>query len=190
MGVCRIAVAGKFRGTDDLRNVFTVNSTEQITPNNSAITAWITALYTTTGLLGAMSNQTTYDRYIVEVPDAQGHWIYQREVALSLVGGSSSDYLPQQNAAVVIGITPSRRRGKKFLAGLAEGNVTGGVLNSDFKTICQSFASSWIAGFDDGSVHWTSGVCRSNGSDFLGFTASRVDSLVGSQRRRKPGVGA
>lgn len=190
VGVCRLVLAGKFRGVDDIRNVFTVNSSEAVTPNNSAIVAWFTLMYSTSSVLGACSNQTSYDRVIVEVPDAQGHWVYQREVPVSLVGGASSDYLPQQNAAVIIGITPSRRRGKKFIAGIAEGNVTGGVLDSGFKTQLQAMAASWLAGLVDGSVTWASGVCRKDGSDFIGFTGTRVDSLVGSQRRRKPGVGA
>lgn len=190
MGVCRLAMVGKFRGVDDVRNIFTIQAADQITPNNAAATAWVTALFTTSGLMGALSNQVSYDRYILEIPNAEGHWIYQREVALSLVGGASSDYLPQQNAAVVVAITPSRRRGKKFIPGIEEGNQTGGVLNSDFKTILQTFGATWIAGFDDSSVHWSAGVCKSDGTDFLAFTGVRVDSLMGTQVRRKPGVGA
>lgn len=186
----RIAVAGKLNGIDELRNVFTVQDGSSTVPTSSSVAAWITAMYTTSGLLGALSNRVHFDRFIVEIPVGINKWQYTYETALNLTGGLSSDSMPQQVAAVVVGITASRRRGKKFISGISEGNVTNGQLNSDFITILQAFGNTWIAGFMDGANQWNAGVCKAGGTDFLQFTSARVDLLTGTQRRRKPGVGS
>lgn len=189
MGVARVAVDGLLLA-DDYRNVFTIFNAGATVPASAAVSSWITAMYTTSGLLGVLSNALQLRRFILEHVDSNGKWIYDYETSLSIGGGVGTTPIPNQNAAVVIGVTASRRRGKKFIGGLISTQVVNGVIQSALNTPLVAFGSAWIAGFTDGGVQWLSGVCRSDGSNFLQFTSARVDTYSGTQTRRKPGRGA
>lgn len=188
MGVARIAIAGSLAGTE-VRNVFTVNSDAGLAPGSAAVAAWLTALYDTSGLLGSLTTALHFDRFYVEWLDSLFKWIFTSEGTLDLTGEAASDRVPNQIAAVVVGITPSRRRGKKFIPGITEEDVTGGVLQSTLVAYLENFGDTWIEGLNDGEATWRSGVVKKNSSDFLDFVTFRVDPYVGTQRQRKPGIG-
>lgn len=190
MASARVAYCGKFNGVDDVRNVFTINNPTHEIPDTADVADWLTAMYHTSGLMALLSNKLRYDHFVVEVPLSDGKWVYNYEGALAYTGEKTDNYLPQQVAAVVVGITSSRRRGKKFISGITESSAIDGSFITEFQTALQAFGDAYILGIPGGSNPWFSGVCKKDGSEFIEFSAVRVDQLLGTQRRRKPGVGA
>lgn len=189
MGTFRIAVIGHINGVDEWRNIYTVNVTGTDVLSTD-IVSYLDALYTTS-LLSQLSNKITIDRWVLEQPGTLGKWSYVKEQAYTKVGGSSGDMLPNQMAVVAIGITPSRRRGKKFVPGIVEAAQNQGILDSGSVTIFTTFAQVYTdpaSAVPGTPLHC--GVCKADGSDFLEFSSFRLDRLLGTQRRRKPGVGA
>jgi hypothetical protein len=93
-------------------------------------------------------------------------------------------------AYVIVGVTASRRRGKKFLGPLPESLQNAGVPTAGAITALEEFRDGYLATFSSGGQDYTPGVCKPDGLDFVPFVAARIDLLLGTQRRRKPGVGA
>lgn len=186
--VFRVVVVGKLGGVDETRNVFTFSNAAGGLPTSPQIVTWLDTVYTATHL-GAIHTSWTSIRWILEEVTA-GVWSYVREGSYIHPGtNSSSERVPNQIAGVVVGITESRRRGKKFIAGLTEANVNAGVLESALISNLQLYADAYIAPMTLGAGSALSGVCKADGTNFIAFVASRVDTIVGTQRRRKQGVG-
>lgn len=188
MGVARIAVAGTL-GETEVRNVFTVLCDTAIAPNVAGVSTWLTSLYDTSGLLGSLSTDLHFDRFYLEHLTPAEEWIYSAEATISLTGEAASARLPNQLAAVVIGITPSRRRAKKFIPGICNSDVVEGVLQSGIVAYLENFGDTWKDGFNDGDNDWITGVSGPTPLGFISLTGIRVDPYVGTQRRRKPGLG-
>lgn len=186
--VFRVIVAGLINGVDATRNVFTFSSGGTI-PSLTAVETWLDNFYTANYLSTVPNIWATY-KYIIEVPDGAGHWSYYTEHAYVKAGTSAGQALPQQCAAVIIGVTQSRRRGKKFLGPVNEANSNNGVLDPGLITVLSTVAQGYITDLQDGAVAYASGVCKPDGSDFLPFVSARVDTIMGTQRRRKQGKGA
>lgn len=183
-----MAVAGLINGVDATRNVFTFGTSGTI-PDLSAIEAYLDNIYSTNYLSTVPNIWATY-KYVVEVPDNAGHWTYYDEHAYVRAGTSAGQALPQQCAAVVIGVTQSRRRGKKFLGPVNEANSNNGVLDPGLISVLSTLAGAYVTEIQDGAVTYPAGVCKPDGTDFLMFTSGRVDTIMGTQRRRKQGKGS
>lgn len=189
MSVFRIAVVGKLNGVDETRNVFTLDSGAAGYPDSAEINTWLDTMYTV-GFLTVISSLWTAVRWVLEVP-ILGGWQYTAESPYIRAGSNgASDPLPNQMAVVVIGVTPSRRRGKKFIAALTESNQTGGIVSAGALAAFQTWGNAYILPMTVGAGSAESGVCRPDGTDFIGFVAARVDTIMGTQRRRKQGVGS
>lgn len=187
MAIFRVAVEGFINGTDMTRNVFTFSS-EAGLPSDTNLTAYFNSLWMTE-MKDLVSNKWVTTRYIIEEPDVAGHWIYNHEVPWVIAGVNTSDALPNQMAAVVVGVTASRRRGKKFIYGICESDQVGGVLSSNAQYKLSLFAGVYKAGITVGGVSALAGVCKPDGTNFLEFGNARVNTILGTQRRRKQGVG-
>jgi len=189
MSVFRVALVGHINGSDETRNIFTFDDGGFGLPSGAEVVAWLQSLYTI-GVLAVISDDWSSERFIIEEPDGAGHWEYRSEGTYELHGTGGGDTLPQQSAYVVIGVTPSRRRGKKFIAGIPELLQDGGRLGATALTNLQDYANAYVLPMTVGAGEAPSGVCRADGSDFLAFSSGRVDQIVGSQRRRKQGLGS
>ena len=104
----------------------------------------------------------------------------------------AGDRLPNQMAAVITANTPRpKSRGRKFLPGFVETAAIGGDLITAALTALTTALNHYIA---DETVADTDvlspGVPRAGVNEFLEFTNGEVNSIMGTQRRRKPGVGA
>ena len=102
------------------------------------------------------------------------------------------DPFPNQVAGVVTAATNRpKSRGRKFVPGLMDASADGSDLVSSAVAALTAFAVDYItdvvAGFDG---QFVSGVVRTAVEEFLPFVMAQVNSVVGTQRRRKPGVGA
>jgi hypothetical protein len=187
--VYRVALCGLLGLSDEWRSIFTISMDGASVYDMPLIADWIHGMYNV-GMLSRISNRVTADHFILEKV-VNGKWSYVDEYPISIHGTSESDALPNQIAAVVIGITPSRRRGKKFIPGICEDLQSQGVLNDSILPLLTNFAQSWTdpSSAVEGAL-WGSGVCKPDGTDFLQFTNYRVDKIVGTQRRRKQGKGS
>lgn len=190
MDTYRIALRGLIGLSDQFNLVYTIQQSAGISgdPSVAAISSWIDSMFTEI-FLTTLTNRMLITGFVVEKAVA-GKWVFVTEADHQLTGGSSTDTMPNQIAAVVIGITASRRRGKKFIPCLSEGNVSNGVLAGDFRSLCLTWASFYAGGFSDGLNQWVSGVCKKDGTSFLPFINFRVNQIVGTQRRRKQGIGS
>lgn len=113
------------------------------------------------------------------------------EDTLSLTFTSGADSLPNQMSAVLIGNTwRPKSRGRKFLIPFAEtaavvGDLISAVLTALATSLSHFLADETVAGADLLSP----GIVRAAADTFLPFSNGQVNSILGTQRRRKPGVG-
>lgn len=109
----------------------------------------------------------------------------------SLTLSGAGDLLPNQIAPVLVAnTTRPKSRGRKFLMGVTEGLTQGTDLVSAALTalgvaLAHYIADETISAGNDLIV----GVLRDGVNQFLDFTDGEANSLVGTQRRRKPNVG-
>lgn len=103
-----------------------------------------------------------------------------------------SEQLPWQNAAVLTANTARpKTRGRKFIPGMTEGGTAGDsewtstVLTNLATALANYLADETISAGNDLIV----GVPSTVDGNFYPFTDGEVNEIVGSQRRRKPGVG-
>lgn len=133
--------------------------------------------------------------HVVAWNDVDDEWFTQRLLGtgtLTINPGSTADPLPNQNAAVLVGNTGRpKSRGRKFLAPFEDTAAVGSewgapVLTNLVLALAHYLADETVVGENKLSP----GVPRANEDTFLPFTDGIVNSVVGSQRRRKLGVGA
>lgn len=188
MGIFRVALVARFNGVDETRNVFTFDGGGGGLPSIDNATSWLNELYTST-VLAQITTKWQTNKVVIEEPLTAGHWGFVLEGNYIKQGTNATDATPQQIAAVVVGITASRRRGKKFIAGLASVNVNDGVLGAGMVTVLAAYGTAYISNMITDGGEAISGVCKPDGSLFIAFNSFRVDPIVGTQRRRKQGVG-
>jgi hypothetical protein len=174
----------------ELVNVFYFEWVDPTTLNviSSFINDYLDRLFIDSGLLGALSNRVHYHTWQAYLR-VGGDWVDDASGAWEHAGGVSSDSLPNQSAAVIIGkVRGWRGFGRKFFAGVAEGNQSAGNLSNDFLLLLADAAVAYVADLFVGVVGLRPGIFSKDGV-FRPFFVALVDVLVGSQRRRKPGVG-
>lgn len=109
----------------------------------------------------------------------------------SFAATGTGDAFPNQIAPTVTGDTNRpQSRGRKFLAGMVESVADGSDLTAAAISAISDWAADYIADVQVGqSGVFSPGVVRAAVNEFLAFTVANVNSIVGTQRRRKPGVG-
>lgn len=118
------------------------------------------------------------------------NWVLIGSQALVLVGGNGDPAMPNTLAAVVIGKVPGHRGfGRKFLSGFRKNAISGNSIDPGLIALLVQFTIDWI------SVHTGIGMGQivpgifTKAKTFLAFASGVVDALIGSMRRRKPGIG-
>lgn len=112
------------------------------------------------------------------------------DVDLSLQGASVAEMLPHQNAGVVVADTNVVRCSpKKFIAGLTEHAQNGGKLVFGVIQDLANFAALWSDVIAASNFLITPGTISKVGW-FVQLGSVFVNSVVGSQRRRKIGSGS
>jgi hypothetical protein len=104
---------------------------------------------------------------------------------------NTDDPFPNQIAPVLVANTNRpKTRGRKFLMGCVETMAQGGDLVTAAVTAMTNALNHYIADETvSGSNNLDPGVLREGVEEFRHFTNGEVNSIVGTQRRRKPGVG-
>jgi hypothetical protein len=188
-----------YKGTllsQEIRNIFyfLLDGTVGSTACHLAIGIYLDALY------GALSSITTsalhftdYDLYWWSTSQQPHKWIFDSGRAKVWSGGAGGDTLPLQAAYVILAkVVAWRGFGRKFFAGIPEaqqdlGTVVSGCLAA-LTTAALHYITPRVSGTDTitpGIIHYTSPSTL----DFRPFISSTVSNLIGSMRRRKPGVG-
>lgn len=105
---------------------------------------------------------------------------------------NTDDTFPNQIAPVLVANTGRpKTRGRKFLMGCVETMASGGDLVTAAVTAMGNALNDYLADETvSGSNVLSPGVPREGVNDFKEFADGVVNSVVGTQRRRKPGVGA
>lgn len=117
-------------------------------------------------------------------------WQFMESINVSVTGNIAGERMPMQVAIVIIGKTATKRTmGRKFIGPTSEACLSDGAIA----------AGSTAAALDAASAAYTSHTLASGTqavpmtwSKLKGFhdvVATHVDSLAGTMRRRKPGVG-
>jgi hypothetical protein len=121
---------------------------------------------------------------------AAGQWVPYDLIAINNSGAGTGDALPNQSAVVLIGKAFGIHGiGRKFLSGIPESAQAAGALVAPyiagFATVLLDYITPFT-GIGGGTI--TPGVLDKHGT-FRPFVGGFVSSLLGSMRRRKPGVG-
>lgn len=105
---------------------------------------------------------------------------------------NTNDPFPNQIAPVLVGNTlRPKTRGRKFLMGTVEEMADGSHLEAAAITAMGNALNHYLADeVVSGSNQLSPGVLREGVESFKEFSDGSVNSVVGTQRRRKPGVGA
>lgn len=188
MAIQRLVLKGTISSTVQIRNMFTADVVE--TGGDVATSLWsayiLSVLDPMTDLLWSGVHFYGYDL----MDYTGGHWIPFAEVIISQSGAVTGQQLANQLAAVLIGKAEGLRHvGRKFLGALSEDNITGNTLDSVAVAAAAATLAAWLTplvGIGGGTL--TPGVVDKDG-EFHRFVGGFVSSLIGSMRRRKPGVG-
>jgi hypothetical protein len=105
---------------------------------------------------------------------------------------SIDEPFPNQMAAVVVAPTLRPKvRGRKFLPGFTENTGNAGILSAAAQTALGLFGAGYV---DDVEIDVDNilqpGAASTIDGAFRPFQSYVVNSIMGTQRRRKPGVGA
>lgn len=162
----------------------------------SAVQSYIEDIYT--GLAAYISDDVETELatvHVIEWDPGEGEWVTERLLGNTLPDltfTASTDAYPNQISGVLIGNTDRpKSRGRKFLVPFVE---TAGVGSSIISAVMSLLATSLSHYLADETIADTDvlspGIPRSGFDQFLAFSDGVVNSILGTQRRRKPGVGA
>ena len=117
-------------------------------------------------------------------------WRSEFEYGITGTGSQEGAVLPAQNAAVIVGDTGVKRvRPKKFIGGTTIQQTGHGELTDAAIGLLVDIMNVWITTYTSGAVALDPGTWRKALHTFVPIIAGVVDSRIGSQRHRKPGVG-
>lgn len=104
----------------------------------------------------------------------------------------SIDALPYQSAPFLVFKTQRPKSvGKKFLFPFSEAQQADTVLVGGAVTAMVAYGVQVLAAIElGGDATLTAGIVRTGVQTFLNFLVATVNDIIGSQKRRRPGVGA
>lgn len=157
----------------------------------TAAATWVTGLYA--NLQAVMSDQVDLaEGTLNEVIWSVDQWVVNRLIGTILPAFTAtgvSDMLPHAVAGVVSFPTDIPRKfGRVFIPGLTENEQGDSLLSAGAATALGLFAADLRTAFTAGTASFLYRVLGKAGlfDDTTGFS---VNGILGSQRKRKPGVG-
>jgi hypothetical protein len=101
-----------------------------------------------------------------------------------------NEVLPHQCAAFIIGNTSRpKSKGRHFVFPYCEDTQAGGILTTAALTALGNMAAQYILDQPIASDELISGIVREAANEFLPFTSATVSDYIGTQRRRRFGIG-
>jgi hypothetical protein len=185
----RAVVRGTIANLVQTRNMFTAQL--DISQADDAIELWEVYLGTVLQpVVGVLQNTVTFSGFELFELSPSG-WGTIADVPLTYTGAvTTSEQMPNQVACVWIAKTLGRRVvGRKFWSGLSElFSVVNAMTNDGVLAFAAGFAAYIAPWTSLGGSIFNPGVTNKN-DEFFPFVGGFVSSFLGSQRRRKPGVG-
>lgn len=185
--ICKMTQAGQ-----QIRNVYEVIHTGTITLDNlpvlNAALAWAESIYAP--LFGSMTNQLSFDTVQVN-NKTQGTIIGEAAFPTLTAGGDADTASPLQISAVVRFPTGFKgSQGRKFIPGLCEDDLeANGILSAAWQSALATTAANALNGFTVSGNLFVYGADNPGLGRFAAFQSGIVNDVVGTQRRRKQGVG-
>lgn len=188
MAIERAVVKGTMADLVHTRSMFTAD----VTPvgGDTSELLWgvyLDAFYATLqGITGGLTSTQSYELQ----SRVGGQWLTTQEVAFSHTGTNASETIADAVSIVLVGKAEGiGHLGRKFLGGLTEGVVVSNTITSGALAVATSLLVDYISpvtGVGGGTL--VPGVVTSAGV-FHRFVGGVVSSILGSMRRRKPGIG-
>lgn len=188
MGYERLVRKGLLGSVVETRNIYTANLEAQSGDTPQSLWAGYLAGIESPiqSYLAGVFTATTVQRFT----QSGQSWYPQQEWSIAWAGGNQNDSVPNMIAAVLIGkVIDHHGFGRKFIPGLAEANTTVNALASGAVAAFATSLAAYISVYTSthgGTV--TPGIMDKNWV-FHAFTSGFVSSLLGTMRRRKPGLG-
>jgi len=188
MAIQRAVVQGTLFSAVQVRNIFTCEVVPFGSDDAETLwTAYLDPIYVE--IMNMLVNDLVYTHYDIQQLVA-GQWEMLQQVDFSYTGSGEADTLPNAVAVVLLGAAAGIRHiGRKFFSGIAESLATANALTGGGITAAAAALLAYITPFEGlagGTI--TPGVVDKNGV-FHPFVGGVVSSILGSMRRRKPGVG-
>lgn len=188
-GVLRAILKGRLAGVVQTRNMFTgqveagIGETEM-----DVVGEYLDGIFApiTPHLSSVFHGESIEIQHFVD-----GEWFSISEDPYDLVGGDSvSEELANFVSVVLIGKAAGKRLlGRKFLAGISEAGVYGNVLAAAVVADFAAAGAAYVTRLDStGGGHFDPGIVDKTGT-FHVFVSGIVSTLLGTMRRRKPGLG-
>lgn len=188
MAIERATVYGSIGGLVQTRNIFTCDVVPQGGDTDALL--WDTYLDSIYNEVANLTQPIFSTTQVELSAPSGGSWVPYDQFTFTHTGNISGDYLPNAVAVVLLGKAAGLRHvGRKFFGGIAEqitaanGLYAGGIASA---AACLLAYITPFTGLGGGTI--TPGVVDKTGT-FHPFVGGVVSSLLGSMRRRKPGLG-
>lgn len=188
MAYQRAVLKGTLGGTVQIRNMFSASVVESGGDTQDVLwSAYLTSVIDPIcDMCVSLLVYTHYD--IQEMVGTQ--WATVQEVDFPFTGATTGDQLPNAVALVLLGKASGIKHvGRKFFSGISEPSTTINALATGAVATAALALLGYITplvGIGGGEL--TPGVFDKNGA-FHPFVGGVISSLMGSMRRRKPGLG-
>lgn len=184
----RAVVKGSLWSVVSTRNMF-IAEVDAFLPADTQVlwSDYLQGIYD--AIRNVMASSWTIGSYQVEEMIG-GHWFPVEEVNFTYSGGSGSQQAPNSVAAVFLGkIAYSRAFSRKWFSGLAKDSLTGNSLAAAAITAFAIALTAYVNPIiDPAHGNLTPGMVTKD-KVFHPFAVGILSGLLGSMRRRKPGVG-
>lgn len=184
----RAIVKGSIASIVEIRNMFTCNVVESGGDDYELLwTTYLDSIYNE--VKGLLSDVVHF--YSVELQNyALGSWVPFLEVTVDYTGTVTGTQLLNAASLVLIGKGAGLGHvGRKFFGAIAETSAAGNSLSGDYLADAAAALIAYITPFEGiGGGTIAPGVVDSSGV-FHQFVGGSVSTLLGTMRRRKPGIG-
>lgn len=184
----KAVVHGDIAGAVQIRNIFYAQVSSTVLDTYQSL--W--GLY----LNSVLSNIANITSTVVTWPSAEiyewsnSEWVHMDDISLTNHGTATGDYLPNLVAAVLTGkLVGNRAFGRKFFSGIGEGMTTANGFTTQAMTNLVAAAAAYVSVLTGPNSGILGPGLFLKDHTFHSFGLGIVSSLLGSMRRRKPGLG-
>lgn len=186
--VKRAILKGHLFGTVQTRNMFTAQVA--LNEGDTDIDIWSGYIGPMmTAIRPYMGSVWTIEQMEIQVRES-GIWYTTTEQPYDWNGTASGDQIANTVAAVFVGVVSLyHAHGRKFWSGLAETAVNGNTLTSPAVAAFASAAAMYVSTYTSSNGGYVQPGIIGKDNLFHAFVSGFVSSLLGTMRRRKPGLG-
>lgn len=130
------------------------------------------------------------ESFEIQMKETDGKWTSQEEHTLTFAGTATGEGLANFVSLVLIGRAYGRRRlSRKFFGPLAESTASENLVTNPAMVYAGQALIHWISPYTTTNSSLLSPGFIDKGGAFRPFVGGSVSQLLGTMRRRKPGLG-